>query len=467
MAEQVDVVVIGLGPGGEHVAGRLADAGLSVVGVEAELVGGECPYWGCVPSKMMIRAGNLLAEARRVPGMAGSAGQVVPDWAPVAARIRDEATDDWNDQVAADRLTGKGGRLVRGRGRLTGPRRVAVEGGTGDGSRFEARLGVVLATGSRPQIPPVPGLADVPYWTNRDAVSAKEAPRSLLVLGGGAIGLEVAQVYARFGTHVTIVEAVDRLVPGEEPEAGALLAEVLGREGLVLRTGARAAGVRHEGDTFALALEDGTELTGDQLLVATGRRVDLTGLGLESVGLDPGARALAVDGRMQAAPGLWGVGDVTGHGAFTHVAMYEAEVAIRSVLGEPGPHADYRALPRVTFTDPEIGAVGLTEHQAREKGMRVRTGLSHVPSSARGWIHKAGNDGLVKLVEDADRGVLVGATTAGPMGGEMMYGLAVAVQAEVPVETLRHMIFAYPTFHRSIEDALADLRARESMPDGG
>ncbi|MBT2385270.1 NAD(P)/FAD-dependent oxidoreductase [Streptomyces sp. ISL-11] len=464
MAEQVDVVVIGMGPGGEHVAGRLAEAGLSVVGVEAELVGGECPYWGCVPSKMMIRAANLLAEAGRVPGMAGSA-RVTPDWAPVAARIRDEATDDWNDQVAADRFTGKGGRLVRGHGRLTGPGRVEVtgtSGGTGaDGTVFAARLGVVIATGTKPAAPPVPGLADVPYWTNREAVSAKEAPRSLIVLGGGAIGLELAQAYARFGTHVEIVEATDGLLPAEEPEAGELLEKVLRREGLTVRTGARANGARHDADTFTLSLEDGSELTADRLLVSTGRRVDLSGLGLETVGLDPGARSLKVDGRLLAAPALWGVGDVTGHGAFTHISMYQAEIVVRAVLGEPGPDADYRALPRVTFTDPEVGAVGLTERQAREKGMRVGTGLARVPSSARGWIHKAGNDGLVKLVEDLDRGVLVGATAAGPAGGEVMYGLAVAVQAGVPVEALRHMIYAYPTFHRGVEDALADLRAGE------
>ncbi|MEU5421636.1 NAD(P)/FAD-dependent oxidoreductase [Streptomyces sp. NPDC001407] len=457
MAEQVDVVVIGMGPGGEQVAGRLAEAGLSVVGVEAELVGGECPYWGCVPSKMMIRAGNLLAEGRRIPGMAG-ASQVTPDWAPLARRIRDEATDDWNDQVAADRFTGKGGRLVRGRGRLAGPGRVEV-----DGQVFEALRGVVIATGTKPSVPPVPGLADVPYWTNRDAVSAKEAPGSLLVLGGGAIGLELAQVYARFGTRVEIVEAMEGLLPAEEPEAGELLAEVLRREGVGIRTGARAAGVRHGGDAFTLTLADGTELAADRLLVATGRRADLTDLGLETVGLDPQARSLKVDGQLLAAHALWGVGDVTGHGAFTHVAMYEAGIVVRAVLGEPGPDADYRALPRVTFTDPEAGAVGLTEHQAREKGLRVRTGLARVPSSARGWIHKAGNDGLVKLVEDADRGVLVGATTVGPMGGEVMYGLAVAVQAEVPVEALRHMIYAYPTFHRGVEDALADLHGR---PEG-
>ncbi|MEU7135704.1 NAD(P)/FAD-dependent oxidoreductase [Streptomyces sp. NPDC046261] len=452
MAEQVDVVVIGMGPGGEHVAGRLAEAGLSVVGVEAELVGGECPYWGCVPSKMMIRAGNLLAEARRVPGMAGTA-RVSADWAPVADRVRDEATDDWNDQVAADRFTGKGGRLVRGHGRLAGPGR--VEAG---GEVFEARRGIVLATGSRPQIPPVPGLDAVPYWTNRDAIAAKEPPGTLLVLGGGAVGLELAQVYARFGTHVTVVEALDRLLPAEEPEAGELLTGVLRGEGLTVRTGARVGRVRHSGDAFTLTLEDGAELTGDQLLVATGRRADLSALGLDTVGLDPAARALRTDGQMLAAPALWGVGDVTGHGAFTHLAMYQAEIVIRAVLGEPGPDADYRALPRVTFTDPEVGAVGLTEKQAREKGLRVRTGVARVPSSARGWIHKAGNEGLVKLVEDADRGVLVGATAAGPMGGEVMYGLAVAVQATVPVEALRHMIYAYPTFHRGVEDALRELR---------
>lgn len=451
MAQEVDVVVVGMGPGGEYVAGKLAEAGLAVVGVEAELLGGECPYWGCVPSKMLIRAGNLLAEGRRIPGMAGAA-QVTADWTQASTRVRDEATDDWNDQAAVDRYLAQGGQFVRGRGVLAGPRTVRV----GE-QEFTARRGVVIGTGNVPQIPPVPGLAQTPYWTNRDAVSAKEAPESLLVLGGGAIGVELAQAYARFGTRVTIVEAAHRLLALEEPEAGALVAEVFEREGIAVRTRSRAAQVRHEGDEFTVTLEDGGELTGRKLLVATGRRVDLTKLGVETVGLDPRARALTVDGRMRAADGLWGVGDVTGRGAFTHMAMYQAEIAVRDILGQGGPDADYRALPRVTFTDPEIGAVGLTEAQAREQGIRVRTGITQVPESTRGWIHKAGNEGFIKVVEDADRGVLVGATSAGPVGGEVLYGLAVAIQAAVPTEQLAHMIYAYPTFHRAVQVALTNL----------
>jgi pyruvate/2-oxoglutarate dehydrogenase complex dihydrolipoamide dehydrogenase (E3) component len=448
MAQRVDVVVVGLGVGGEDLAGRLAEAGLSVVGIERELVGGECPYWACVPSKMMIRAADLLAEARRIPGLAGTA-DVRPDYAPVAARIRDEATDDWNDQVAVDRFTGKGGRFVRGMARITGPGQVTV-----NGEVFQARRGVVIATGSRPAIPPIGGLAGTPYWTNREAVSAKEPPGSLLVLGGGAVGAELAQAFARFGSRVTVVEAADRLLPMEEPEAGTLLATVFEREGIAVRTGAAVTRVRHGGGGFTLTV-DGADLSGEQLLVATGRHADLSGLGLGAAGLDPSARWLEVDEQCRAVDGLWAIGDVTSRGLFTHVAMYQSAVAARSILGQPGPAASYHALPRVTFTDPEIGAVGLTEQQASEAGLRVRVGVTQLPSSARGWIHKAGNDGFIKLI--ADRDVLVGATSAGPVGGEVLAGLLVAVHAATPIDTLRGMIYAYPTFHRAIEDALADL----------
>jgi pyruvate/2-oxoglutarate dehydrogenase complex dihydrolipoamide dehydrogenase (E3) component len=451
VATTVDAVVIGMGVGGEEVAGRLAGAGWSVVGVEARLVGGECPYWGCVPTKMMIRAADLLAEGRRIPGTAGTAS-VEPDYTPVAARIRDEATDDWNDEVAVRRFTDKGGTFVRGRARLTGPGTVEV----GDRT-FQAARAVVLATGTTPGIPPVDGLAGTPYWTNRDAVEARELPASLAVLGGGAIGVELAQAWARFGVGVTVVESADRLLPAEEPESSVVAADALAADGVAVRTGATVGRVDHADGRFTLTLDGQPPVSAERLLVATGRRAALADLGVDTVGLDPRAPAITVDDRLRAGEKLWAVGDVTGHGAFTHMATYQGRIAARDILGEPGPPADYRAVPRVTFTDPEIAAVGLTEAQARERGIRVRTGSTRVPSTARGWIHGPGNAGVIKLVVDTDRDVLVGATSAGPAGGEVLGALVVAVRAEVPVATLRDTIYAYPTFHRGIEDALRDL----------
>ena len=452
--EQTDVVVIGMGPGGECAAGALAEAGLHVTAVEQRLVGGECPYFGCVPTKMMIRAGNLIAEGRRIPGMAGTAA-VTPDWSPVARRIRQEATDYWDDKVAADRFTGKGGHLVRGHGTITGPGEVTV------GDRvFRAHRGIVINSGTEPKIPPIEGLAGTPYWTNRDIVQAEQVPESLIALGGEAIGAELAQVFARFGTAVTVVQKMDRLVSSEEPEAGTLIERIFTAEGIKVHTSARTERVSHGGSPtghFTVHLGMST-LTAEQLLVATGRRVDLAALGVGAVGLDPAASSIPTDGWMRAAEGVWAIGDVTGKGAFTHMSMYQADVAVRDILGAGGEPADYRAVPRVTFTDPEIGSVGLTEAQARAAGLRVRVGLAQVPHSARGWIHKAGNDGFIKVVEDADRGVLVGATSAGPYGGEVLSALQVAVRAEVPVATLRNMPYAYPTFYRAIEDALRDLK---------
>ena len=451
MADKADVIVLGMGVGGEAVAGALADEGLDVIGIEGRLVGGECPYWGCIPSKMVIRSANLIAEADRVPGMAGHS-EVSTDFGPVATRIRDEATANWDDTAAVDRFTGKGGRFVRGWGRLTGPGRVQV-----DGTTYEATKGVVVGTGTAPFVPPIDGLDGTPYWTNREALEATEAPQSLLVLGGGPIGVELAQAYSRFGTEVSVVERADRLLSVEEPESSQLIEAVFEREGLQLHHGCTAVGVSHDGQAFAVGLDNGTELTAEKLLVAVGRRILLDKLGLDSVGLDPGARAIDVDGHMRAGDGVWAVGDVTGHGAFTHLATYQAAIAVRDILGQDGPPADYRAQPSVTFTDPEIGSVGLSESRARDGGLQVATGVTDVPVTTRGWIHKAGNDGFIKLVADADRGVLVGATSAGPWGGEVLGALAVAIHGEVPVDRLRHMIYAYPTFHRGIEAALADL----------
>ncbi|MEU4626865.1 NAD(P)/FAD-dependent oxidoreductase [Actinoplanes sp. NPDC023801] len=443
----VDVVVIGLGVGGEETAGRLAAAGLDVVGVEHNLVGGECPYWGCIPTKMMVRAGSALAEARRIPGLAGTA-TVEPDWAPVARRVRDEATADWNDKVAVDRLTGKGARFVRGRATVTGPGRVRV----GD-EIYAASRGLVIATGTVAVIPPIDGLAGTPYWTNREAVETATLPASLIILGGGAIGCEFAQVFARFGVEVTIIEGSERILAMEEPESSEVAASVIGA---TIRTGVRATKVSHDG-SFTVELSDGSTVTGEKLLVATGRAARLGDLGLETIGLDPSARFVNTDDRMRAGDRVWAVGDVTGNGNFTHMAMYEADIAVRDILGQGGPGADYRARPRVTFLDPEIGAVGLTAAQASEQFENVQVG--HVPlgSTSRGFVHGPGNEGFIKVVADAGRGVLVGATTAGPAGGEMIGALAVAVHAEVPISTLLSQIWAYPTFHRGIGDALKSL----------
>ena len=438
-----DAVVVGLGPGGEDVAGKLAEAGLDVVGIEAELVGGECPYWGCIPSKMMVRAANLLAEGRRIPGMAGTSS-ITPDWAPVARRIRDEATDSWDDQVAVDRFVGKGGHFIRGRARVTGPTSVEV-----NGEQITAEKALVLASGARPWIPPM--FADIPHWTNREAIATETVPASLLVIGGGAVGLEIGQVMSRFGAKVTIVETGERIAGSEEPEVSDMITRILRHEGIEVHAGVEILSASSaEATGCTLRLGDGSSLSAERVLVATGRRPDLEGLGVGALGLDDTAHGLPVDGRMRVMPGVWVVGDLAGKGAFTYVAIYQARICVADILGHPIGEADYRALPRVTFTDPEIGSVGMTEAQARESGGEVRVMSESIAQSARGWINKS--EGLVKLIE-VD-GVLVGATSVGPSGGEVLAMLTLAVHARIPVRTLKEMIYAYPTFHRAIDSAL-------------
>lgn len=458
MTEVFDAIVVGMGVGGETVAEDLAQAGLRVLGIENRLVGGECPYWGCVPSKMMIRAADLLAEGRRIPGVAGSSA-VTPDWAPVAQRIRKEATDNWDDRVAVERFEKKGGTFLRGTGRLLGPGRVEVNGTT-----CEAKRAVVLATGTSAAIPPIPGLKDVAFWTNREAIEVEELPASLAVLGGGAVGLELAQVFARFGVQVTVIEGMDHVLALEEPEAGAILAEVLARDGIELCLSARAQSVRKEGSMIAIALEGGRQVNAERLLVATGRRANLAGLGLDRVGLDQAARSVEVDGHLRAGEKLWAVGDLTGKGAFTHVAVYQARIATRDILGKEGPEADYSALPRVTFTDPEVGAAGITEATARKQGLRVKTGLQKTSVTARGWIHGPGNDGFIKVVLDAERGTIVGATCMGPRGGDVLGIFELAIKAKIPADQLNHLIYAYPTFYRGVGEAIAAAIGGDEHP---
>ncbi len=448
---EVDVVVIGLGPGGEAAAGQLAEAGLDVVGIEGNLVGGECPYWGCIPSKMMIRAADLLAETGRVEGLAGTAS-ATPEWRHVAQRIREQATDNWDDTVAVDRFVGKGGTFVRGYATITAPGVVEV-----DGTSYRAGRGIVIATGTQAAVPPIPGLADTPYWTNHEIVEAKELPESLIVLGGGAIGAELAQVMARFGVSVTVIEGEDRLLPRNEPEAGETLREVFEAEGIVVHTGQFAERIDYADESFTVTMPDGTEITGEKLLVAAGRRTFLDELGVANHGLDPKARFLETDGYQRVTDGVWGVGDITGDGLFTHLAIRQADVVVADILGRDVEPLNLDALSAVTFTDPEVGAVGKTEAEAREAGLSVAVGFKKVGETARGWLHAKGNEGFIKLVVDTDRDVLVGATSVGPTGGEVLGLLALAVHAELPLSTLRSMIYAYPTFHKGIEDALNTL----------
>src|SRR5215211_256179 len=447
-AEKADVVLLGVGTCAEDLGLRLAGAGVDVVGIESGLLGGECAYWACIPTKMMIRAADLLQEARRIDGVAGHS-DVSPDWGPVAKRIREEASGDWDDSVAVARFEDKGARFVRGRGKLTGPDTVAV----GDRS-FTASGGIVIATGSKPVIPPVPGLAEIDYWTTHEAIKAEELPGSLIVLGGGAAGCEIGQVYSRFGVDVTLVEGRERLLPAEEPEAGEVVRKAFEAEGIAVRTGAMAERVESPGESVVVALSGGEELTADRLLVAAGRTADLDDLGLEAAGVGRSNGSIEVDDRLRAADGIWAIGDVTGHGNFTHVGLYQASIVAAELLGESAPPASYDAVPQVTFSDPEVGAVGIGESEARAAVLEVASVVKSVAATFKGWLHGPGNEGIIKLVADRESGVLVGATSVGPRGSEVLGLLSAAVHAKIPIAELQSMIYPFPTFHGGVGEAI-------------
>lgn len=457
-----DLIVLGMGPGGEEVAGTLAEAGRSVLGIDERLLGGECPYFGCIPSKMMLRGAGVLGESRRVDQLAGHASDE-PDFAPVAKRIREEATDDWDDTVAVERFEGQGGKFVRASGRLAGrdgSGRLLVEAG----GETHSAANVVISTGTSPAIPPVDGIGDLSrgvdglLWTNRDILMTRTAPDSMVVIGGGVISCELAQGMSRFGTAVTVVEGGPRLLAREEPEAGDVLAEVFEREGISVRTHASVEKVEAGGDGVVVTLADGSTISCEKVLAAAGRTPNLD-VGLDTVGLDGKRRNLEVDDHMQVAgvDGLFAIGDVTGKGPFTHVSVWQARVLSAHLLGGDEPFGGYHGLAWATFTDPEVGRVGRTEQEAREQGLTVRVGTQQIASNSRGWIHGPGNDGFVKVVEDSARGVLVGATVVGPYGGELIGMLTLAVHARVPVRQLLTMHYVFPTLHRAVLEALQAL----------
>jgi dihydrolipoamide dehydrogenase len=446
MAEKYDVVILGMGPGGEVAASRLMAGGKRVAIVEKELIGGECAYWACIPSKTLLRPPEAKSEARRAFGTSTPTLELEDIF-----DYRDLMIRNLDDSGQVKGYEKKGATVIKSEGKIAGLGKVEV-----DGETLEAE-NIIVATGSAPSVPPIEGLEDVPFWTNREVTTTHEVPGSALIVGGGPNGIEAGQWLNRFGSEVTIVQSPDRLIDREDAEVSKLIRRALEEEGLDVRLGQKVVQARRDGEGAVARLEDGTEIGTEVIVIAAGRKPRTEDIGFESVGVEPEKDGLPIDERCQLTEGVWAVGDVTGVMLFTHVAQYQARVVADNILGKER-RADYRGIPRVVFSDPEIAAAGLTEEQARQEGMDVATvTLDLTKSLARPWTYEENPRGHLGLVADRERRVLVGAWAVAPQAGEWIHEASLAIRAEVPMEKLLDTVAQFPTYSEAYLKALEKL----------
>jgi dihydrolipoamide dehydrogenase len=446
MPQSYDAVVIGAGPAGEVAAERLHAGGLRTALVERELVGGECAYWACIPSKTLLRPAEMRYEARRVAGTS----EPEQRWREIA-EYRDFMIRNLDDSKQVSNYREEGIDVHKGAGRIAGERTVEVAGERLSTAR------IILANGSDPHIPPIDGLEQAGYWTNREATTLNEIPESVVVLGGGPVGVELGQFLSRFGAKVTIVHQDERLLTHEEPRVAELLADSLSSEGIDIRLGAEATAVARADGKRTVTLAGGEIVSGDQLLVATGRAPRAGDVGLEAAGVEGDARGIKVDERCRAGEGVWAIGDVTGVMTFTHVAKYQARVACADIFDAPA-RADYGAVPRVVFCDPEIASVGLTEAGAREQGIDVASAsVTLADAIARPWTYERDPRGELGVIADRERKVLIGAWAVSPLAGEWIHYAALAIKMQAPLEVLRDTVAQFPTYCEAYLKAIEAL----------